>query len=84
MRSNVLSALIGIGVAVVLVAVLGAAFGAVVGIPIYGTEYMWLKGLDGALAGVAVFLLWGGLPAAVVGAVGGVLLARRKPARPDS
>jgi hypothetical protein len=44
-----------------------------------------VKGLDGALLGVVAFLTWGSLPAAAVGAVGGILVAaRRQPTSPTA
>jgi hypothetical protein len=72
-------ALKGAGIAVGLVALIGAVYGAIAGVQLFvedGRPYHRPTGLDGAVLGAVIAVVVGGLPAAAVGGVAGVLLGR--------
>jgi hypothetical protein len=74
-------ALIGAAVGVVAIALVGAVYGGVAGFQLYlddGREYHRPRGLDGAVLGAGLLALFGGLPAAAVGALAGVAVARSR------
>ena len=78
-RQRIRDCLFGAAVAVSVVALAGAAHGCFFGIQLMiddGRPYHRPVGLDGAIVGAALWVLFGGLPAALVGAVVGFFVGR--------
>ena len=79
MGPRVKHGLIGAAVGVAAVALAGAAYGGIAGIQLSiddGRPYHRPSGLDGAVLGVILFVVLGGLPAVLLGAITGVGVGR--------